>query len=743
MKNSKGLISDAVNALNYGNIIEATKILNRIIEIDEKSIEAYEYLCHIACGKREWKLALEYQKKIQQINPNDENSFNLSGTILVELGIYDQALIEYKKSIELNNSNVDVHINLGILFQIQKLYINSIESYKTAISLDKKNFDAYINLGNVYAEIKNYTEALYCYDIAIDLNKDISDLYNNKGNVLKELGNYIDSNKNYLQAIKINKFHPSAYFNRAILLKEMMKLEDSLCCIEEAINININDSELYCVKGNILRELCRGFESREAFNKAITINNLCNEARWALPFTSILPLRNQLNYDIQISNFKNDLIDLRLFLENNYSPDNYKNVGAPPTFYLAYSILNNVEILKMYGDICTNTMKNIFPKAIDNNGNSSLKSINRNIIKLGIIGEHIRDHSVWNAITKGILLKLNKNLFEITIFKLGKLSDGETITAMANSSYFIEGKEGFLDWCNSISDANLDIIIYPEIGMHQLTIQLASIKLAHVQIASWGHPETSGLNTIDYYFSAELFENQDSENNYTEKLIVLPNLGCYIYKNDYYNNLFENKFTIDNHYNLPIVVCPGTLFKYLPEYDWIFIAIIKKIGKLKLIFFNNQDHLMEIFKLRLESIFIKSGLEIEEYVIFLPFLSRVDFASLLKQSTLYLDPIGFSGLNSAIFSIECNLPVVTLKGGFLRSRLASGILERIGLKEIIANNEQEYINIIYKLIYDINYRYNIITKIKKNKYLLYEDKLFISELERNLVAIYKKKQNNN
>ena len=38
MKNSKGLISDAVNALNYGNIIEATKILNRIIEIDEKNI---------------------------------------------------------------------------------------------------------------------------------------------------------------------------------------------------------------------------------------------------------------------------------------------------------------------------------------------------------------------------------------------------------------------------------------------------------------------------------------------------------------------------------------------------------------------------------------------------------------------------------------------------------------------------------------------------------------------------------
>ena len=65
-KTFQALNNDAVNALNYGNIIEATKILNRIIEIDEKSIEAYEYLCHIACGRREWKLALEYQKKIQQ-----------------------------------------------------------------------------------------------------------------------------------------------------------------------------------------------------------------------------------------------------------------------------------------------------------------------------------------------------------------------------------------------------------------------------------------------------------------------------------------------------------------------------------------------------------------------------------------------------------------------------------------------------------------------------------------------------
>jgi predicted O-linked N-acetylglucosamine transferase (SPINDLY family) len=142
-------------------------------------------------------------------------------------------------------------------------------------------------------------------------------------------------------------------------------------------------------------------------------------------------------------------------------------------------------------------------------------------IQIGIVGEQIYDHSVWNAITKGIVLNINKELFEINIFKLGKKNDDETALAKINSNTFIDVLNTLEEWCKTISSQNLDILIYPEIGIHPMTIQLASMRLAPIQIASWGHPETTGLPTIDYFISAELFEDGNSVNNYSEKLIKL------------------------------------------------------------------------------------------------------------------------------------------------------------------------------------------------------------------------------
>ena len=54
------------------------------------------------------------------------------------------------------------------------------------------------------------------------------------------------------------------------------------------------------------------------------------------------------------------------------------------------------------------------------------------------------------------------------------------------------------------------------------------MRLARVQAATWGHPETTGLPTIDHYLSAEALEPPNSAAHYTERLTILPNLGvCY------------------------------------------------------------------------------------------------------------------------------------------------------------------------------------------------------------------------
>ena len=58
---------------------------------------------------------------------------------------------------------------------------------------------------------------------------------------------------------------------------------------------------------------------------------------------------------------------------------------------------------------------------------------------------------------------------------------------------------------------------------------LAYSRLAPIQINTWGHSETSGIDTIDYYFSSKYYEIPDAQKFYSEKLVCLDSLCTYYY----------------------------------------------------------------------------------------------------------------------------------------------------------------------------------------------------------------------
>jgi len=71
------------------------------------------------------------------------------------------------------------------------------------------------------------------------------------------------------------------------------------------------------------------------------------------------------------------------------------------------------------------------------------------------------------------------------------------------------------------------VLIYPGLLMDTMSMQLAAQRLAAVQCNSWGHPETSGMPTLDYFLSSSFMEPPGAEEHYTERLVRLPNLSIY------------------------------------------------------------------------------------------------------------------------------------------------------------------------------------------------------------------------
>jgi predicted O-linked N-acetylglucosamine transferase (SPINDLY family) len=276
------------------------------------------------------------------------------------------------------------------------------------------------------------------------------------------------------------------------------------------------------------------------------------------------------------------------------------------------------------------------------------------------------------------------------------------------------------------------VLIYPEIGMDQKTVQLACMRLAPVQIAAWGHPVTSGLPTIDYFLSAQALEPAGACAHYTEQLVALPNLGVY----------YEPPVAVASTeptsragaQTTPVLLCAGTPFKYAPEHDRVLVDIARRLGPCQFHFFQHADGALSRRLLqRLGSAFIAAGLDPAAHLVLRPLASADEFHALLRTADLMLDTIGFSGFNTVMRALACQLPVVSCRGRFLRGRLGSGILDLIDLSALVADSPQGYVDIAVSLARRCAERDALRTRLAERVPSLYRDRTAVTALEAFLI----------
>ena len=669
--------------------------------------------------------AKNFYKETLKINPNHIDAHNNLGILLHQLGEYEKAIGCYEKAIEIQPNYAAAYYNRGNTHKVLGEYEKAIGCYEKAIEIQPNYAAAYYNRGNTHKVLGEYEKAIGCYEKAIEIQPNYVDAHNNLGILLHQLLEYQKAIGCYEKVIEIQFNYEGAHNNLGNIYKELGDHQKAIGCYEKAIEIQPNYVDAHNNLGNIYKELGDHQKAIGFYEKVIQIepNNLTSH--WFLMNIFPIVYKDLKEIDHYRKKFDNSINKINYLLDTQpkYTKKHLVDaINSSTNFYLHYQGRDDFELQQRYAHLIEQITQKIYPDF----HKERKTNISSPKIKIGFVSSFFKSHTV-SKLFKNWILKLDQKKFKRFVYYVGNKFDHTTNEIKKNVDYFFNHTD-VDQLINQISQDNLDVLIYLDIGMRPIIQILSSLRLAPIQCNTWGHPVTSGFKNIDYYFSSELMENQNSQKCYSEKLIMLPNLGI---NYDFPNLSNIKKPNILNKSDATIFFNLQSLFKLLPQDDHIYLDIIKKHSNCYFWFFDGvKDSITYTFKKRISELFQKEGYNFEKYSYFHQRCSQEEFFGIIEASDIILDSLNWSGGNTSLEAISLDKPIVTYPSTFMRGRHTYGILKILDIEETIAISKKNYVEIAVKLATDKNFRNSIVDKIKKNKNKLFNDDKPLKFLEK-------------
>lgn len=705
-------LSEALAFYDAGYLLEAAQKYQEIIQINNNHAEAWHGLAMVYFQQENYQESLEVLYQSLTLDSPSPNLYYSLGLVLEKIGYLDQAISAYQQVIELSPQWIDAYHSLGKVLAEIGDFSQAETTYLQAIELDKNDYLSYLYLGNLLIMQQQIDRALNAYQISLQI---------------KPLDPAILHNLGIAFTAKNESASASLYFGYAAYYQG--EYQQAITHFQNFLNTQTGEIDLYLHLSLALQECGQTQEAIQVINDAL--NLFPNDLTLKLENARILPIlyKNQREIEFYRQRFTQALLEL--VQSTNLGTSEVKEnalhaINWRTNFYLQYQGYNDLELQKLYGNFVHQVMSANYLQWVEKPQITQLKKSRK--IRIGYVSDSFNWHTV-GMVFLGWIKHCQNQDFEIYCYYINDQTDQITAEFQKYSNYFYHIPHNLEATCQQIIADKLDILVFLDIGMTPQMTQFAALRLAPIQCAAWGHPVTTGLPTIDYYLSADLLEPENAQEHYSEQLIRLPNIGIF-YSKPLISSLIKSRTDFQLRENSVIYLSCQSLFKYLPQYDYIFPTIAQNVPQAQFVFIAHPiNEITEQFRQLIQKAFTRFNLNIDDYCVILPRQNHQDYRQLNLLADISLDTIGFTGFLTTLESIACNLPIVTCVGELMRSRQTSGILKMLGVTDTVAKNPAEYIQIAVKLGCQPEWRKNIVEQIKHRQTSLYNDKSSIIALE--------------
>jgi len=719
---------------DLGLLDEAISHYQKALALDPDNAEIHNNLgTALQDQGRSEAAAVSYQRALA-LDPGCVDALANLGNAYRDLGQLDQAVAHYRLGLGFDPNHVGIHNCLGVALRELGALDEAVVCYERALSLDPDNPGTHCNLGVALRDQGRLDQAEAQFLRALEFRPYYAEAHNNLGLALHDQGRLGDAVTHFEQALAINPDYPEAENNLGIASQDQGRLDDAMAHFERALGLRPDFVASLYNLGVLLYRQGRVDEAALHHRQALSANPGHADAKFGLCMAQ-LPIIYQNMDEIgeRRTAYDQHLRELCRDLGRPKAATSLaKGVGSNQPFFLAYQGLNDRDLQALYGSAVCKLMAERYPDVA-----LPPPPAPGEPVRVGIVSDYFRDHTVWKLLIKGWASQLDRQRFRIFGYHTGRQRDTTTKAAASFCDHFAEGPLPADRWRQAILADAPHVLIYPEVGMGPVAGWLAAQRLARTQCNSWGHPDTSGFPTLDYFLSSELMEPPDGQQHYTEKLVRLPNLSIY-YEPVGLQPLGSAPPPLEWRSSDHLVYwCGQSLYKYLPQYDEVFPRIAREVGNCKFIFIEFADgrYVTELFYKRLDRAFARFGLRASDHIRILPRMSQDQFIAVTGQSDIGLDSIEWSGGNTTLESLVHDLPIVTMPGALMRGRHTTAILQMMRVTETITATVDDYVSTAVRLAHDVSWRMALRKKIAESKARIYRDDSCIRALEEFLVRV--------
>jgi predicted O-linked N-acetylglucosamine transferase (SPINDLY family) len=691
--------SQAQALQSQGQLQPASLVYQEILAVAPDHVDTLEAMGLLACQAKNLPIGVEYFDRLITVQPN----------------------------------HFGAHCNRGNALKLMGQGQAALQSFERAIALDPNNAVAHYSCAECYRDLGRAEEALTSYERASALDPGFVQAIFRRGLLLQQIGRLEEASGCYAQVLRIQPNHLNGLANQALALSALGRGDEALVCCDALIGLQPDRSALYSLRAKVLSGLGRWEAALDSHERAAALAPDNPEAHYSLGECLMLlgRLRDAIPRFDRAIELKPDYLEsynyracsARTLGRYRVAMTDFKMIaGLAPEFpFLPGSRLHSSLPICDWNDYeallaqimagirrCEQVVHPFLFMALSDSTSLQLAAARlwvqhacppnealgpiaprprRQKLTIGYFSADLGENHPVGRLMAEVLERHDRHKFEVIAFSSDRKGQEGARRRLEHAvDRFIDvGRQSNIEVATLARSLNVDIAVELSGYTQDSRPEIMALRAAPVQIGYLGYLGTTGASYMDYIIADAIVITPDSERNYSEKVIYLPDTHQ---ANPSSRHVADRVFT-RKELRLPargfVFCCFNTTYKISPAMFAGWMRILKAVRDSVLLLY--ADHEGTVHNLRAHA--QQCGVD-PDRIVFGDRMAPELYLARFRAADLFLDTFPYNAGTTASDALWCGVPVLTMTGESFASRIAASLLMALGVPELITSAPQQY-----------------------------------------------------